>query len=83
VKIKLTSVTTPGTTPRSTWPAMTSCMRSSRALDILLCSSSVPSDLSHPALTAVLVFSVASRRVRGNEFRRGLGPTYRSDRLHK
>ena len=30
---RLTSVTIPGTSPRSTWPASTSCMRSSRALD--------------------------------------------------
>jgi hypothetical protein len=30
---RLTSVTMPGTLPRSTWPAMTSCMRSSRAVE--------------------------------------------------
>src|SRR5215203_949047 len=30
---RLTSVTMPGTTPRSTWPDITSCMRSSRAPD--------------------------------------------------
>lgn len=30
---RLTAVTMPGTSLRSTWPAMTACMRASRALD--------------------------------------------------